>query len=196
MCIRDRVSFIFLTFGFHAFANVHLPAIFTDHMVLQRNAEVNIWGNAEPNEEITLKADFLDKEIKVKANSEAKFKFVFNTPKEGGPVSYTHLDVYKRQLWDNAAQKIAGAYRMALGCQVMKKYGMDGFYTGSLFEFDQEIQPFFRKVIEMGRAYISLEYQQKPLPLFLLWRGIVHVCLKNPEHKFLMGCLLYTSRCV
>ena len=69
------VSFIFLTFGFHAFANVHLPAIFTDHMVLQRNAEVNIWGNAEPNEEITLKADFLDKEIKVKANSEAKFKF-------------------------------------------------------------------------------------------------------------------------
>jgi hypothetical protein len=39
----------------------------------------------------------------------------------------------------------------------------------------------------MGRAYINLEYQQKPLPLFLLWRGIVHVCLRNPEHKFLMG---------
>lgn len=102
------------------------------------------------------------------------------------------LDEYDKHyhhliLWDNAAQKIAGAYRMALGCQVMKKYGMDGFYTSSLFEFDQEIQPFFRKVIEMGRAYISLEYQQKPLPLFLLWRGIVHVCLKNPEHKFLMG---------
>ena len=79
------VLFIFLTFVFQAFANVHLPAIFTDHMVLQRNAEVNIWGNAEPNEEITLKADFLDKEIKVKANSEAKFKITFNTPKEGGP---------------------------------------------------------------------------------------------------------------
>lgn len=90
-------------------------------------------------------------------------------------------------LWDNDARKIAGAYRMALGSQVMKKYGIDGFYTSSLFDFDQEIRPFFRKVIEMGRAYIDLEYQQKPLPLFLLWRGIVHVCLKNPEHKFLMG---------
>ena len=76
---------------------------------------------------------------------------------------------------------------MALGAQVMKKFGISGFYTSSLFEFDQEIQPFFRKVIEMGRAYVNLEYQQKPLPLFLLWRGIVHVCLKNPEHKFLMG---------
>ena len=90
-------------------------------------------------------------------------------------------------LWDNSAKKLAGAYRMALGAEVMKKHGIDGFYTSSLFEFDQELQPFFRKVIEMGRAYISTEYQQKPLPLFLLWRGIVHVCLRNPEHKFLMG---------
>ena len=76
---------------------------------------------------------------------------------------------------------------MALGAEVMKKFGLDGFYTSSLFEFDPELQPFFRKVIEMGRAYISAEYQQKPLPLFLLWRGIVHVCLRNPDHKFLMG---------
>lgn len=90
-------------------------------------------------------------------------------------------------LWDSEAKKLAGAYRMALGSEVMKKYGIDGFYTSSLFEFDIELQPFFRKVIEMGRAYISTEYQQKPLPLFLLWRGIVHVCLRNPEHKFLMG---------
>jgi hypothetical protein len=102
------------------------------------------------------------------------------------------LDAYDEHyhhlfLWDNKAQKLAGAYRMALGSEVMKKHGIDGFYTSSLFEFDPELQPFFRKVIEMGRAYISIEYQQKPLPLFLLWRGIVHVCLRNPEHKFLMG---------
>ncbi|MFC0344668.1 lysophospholipid acyltransferase family protein [Epilithonimonas hispanica] len=90
-------------------------------------------------------------------------------------------------LWDNAGKKLVGAYRMALGSEVMKKHGIDGFYTSSLFEYDTELQPFFRKVIEMGRAYISMEYQQKPFPLFLLWRGIVHVCLRNPEHKFLMG---------
>lgn len=90
-------------------------------------------------------------------------------------------------LWDSEAKKLAGAYRMALGVEVMKLHGVNGFYTSSLFEFDQELHPFFRKVIEMGRAYITKEYQQKPLPLFLLWRGIVHVCLRNPEHKFLMG---------
>ena len=102
------------------------------------------------------------------------------------------LDVYDEHyhhlfLWDSNEKKLVGAYRMALGAEVMKKQGIDGFYTSSLFEFDPELRPFFRKVIEMGRAYISSEYQQKPLPLFLLWRGIVHVCLRNPEHKFLMG---------
>ena len=109
------------------------------------------------------------------------------------------LDEYDKHyhhliLWDNVAQKIAGAYRMALGLEVMKNYGIKGFYTNSLFDFDQELQPFFKKVIEMGRAYISIEYQQKPLPLFLLWRGIVHVCLRNPEHKFLMGGVSISNR--
>ena len=94
---------------------------------------------------------------------------------------------YHLFLWDSDAQKIAGAYRMGLGKEIMKKQGVSGFYTNSLFEFDQEIHPFFRKVIEMGRAYILEEYQMKPLPLFLLWRGIIHVCLRNPDHKFLMG---------
>lgn len=105
------------------------------------------------------------------------------------PFDLDKYDTYYHHLflWDNAGQKLVGAYRMGLGSEIMKKYGVEGFYTSSLFEFDLELQPFFRKVIEMGRAYISIEYQQKPLPLFLLWRGIVHVCLRNPEHKFLMG---------
>lgn len=118
-------------------------------------------------------------------------EITFRAVGEGSNLPFD-LDEYDKHyhhlfLWDCETKRLAGAYRMALGKEVMKKHGIDGFYTSSLFEFDQELQPFFRKVIEMGRAYISLEYQQKPLPLFLLWRGIVHVCLRNPEHKFLMG---------
>ena len=46
------------------------------------------------------------------------------------------LDEYDKHychliLWDNAQQKIAGAYRMALGAEVMKNYGIKGFYTSS-----------------------------------------------------------------
>lgn len=118
-------------------------------------------------------------------------ELTFRAVGEGSNLPFD-LDEYDKHyhhlfLWDNDAQKLAGAYRMALGKDIMKNLGINGFYTSSLFEFDLELQPFFRKVIEMGRAYISTEYQQKPLPLFLLWRGIVYVCLRNPDHKFLMG---------
>ena len=67
------------------FANINLPAIFTDNMVLQRNSDVVIWGSGNPREEITLKADFLDKEYKVVVGPDAKFKITIPTPKEGGP---------------------------------------------------------------------------------------------------------------
>jgi putative hemolysin len=118
-------------------------------------------------------------------------ELTFRAVGEGSNLPFD-LDEYDKHyhhlfLWDNAEEKLVGAYRMALGKEVMKKSGIKGFYTSSLFEFEQDIHPFFKKVIEMGRAYIREEYQQKPLPLFLLWRGIVHVCLRNPDHKFLMG---------
>lgn len=118
-------------------------------------------------------------------------EMTFRAVGEGSNLPFD-LDEYDKNyhhlfLWDDAEKKLAGAYRMGLGKEILRKQGIDGFYTASLFEFDQELHPFFKKVIEMGRAYISPEYQQKPLPLFLLWRGIVHVCLRNPDHKFLMG---------
>lgn len=90
-------------------------------------------------------------------------------------------------LWDKEANKIVGAYRMALGAEVYEKYGVRGFYINELFNFDPEIHPLFKECIEMGRAFVSSEYQQKPMPLFLLWRGIVHVTLRNPNQKFIIG---------
>ncbi|MDR1876498.1 MAG: lysophospholipid acyltransferase family protein, partial [Flavobacteriaceae bacterium] len=52
-------------------------------------------------------------------------------------------------LWDNEKQLIVGAYRMGMGKFVYEKYGIRGFYTASLFEFDSELYPFFRRTIEM-----------------------------------------------
>ncbi|WP_209402521.1 lysophospholipid acyltransferase family protein [Pseudozobellia sp. WGM2] len=90
-------------------------------------------------------------------------------------------------LWDNEAKVIAGAYRMGLGNQIFSKYGIDGFYLQDLFRFDSELFGMMSQSIEMGRAYIMKEYQQKPMPLFLLWKGIVHTTLRYPEHKYLIG---------
>ncbi len=90
-------------------------------------------------------------------------------------------------LWDVVNEKLVGAYRMGLGKDIFKKYGMEGFYIHELFTIEPELNDMMQKTIEMGRAFIIKEYQQKPMPLFLLWKGIVHVTLKYPEHKYLMG---------
>ncbi len=90
-------------------------------------------------------------------------------------------------LWNRKDKKIVGAYRMGLGKEIYEKYDMDGFYTSELFGFDEDVHFLFPRTIEMGRAFVTKEYQQRPMPLFLLWRGIVHVTLKYPEYRFLMG---------
>lgn len=90
-------------------------------------------------------------------------------------------------LWDDETNQIAGAYRMGLGSEIFPKYGMEGFYLNDLFRFESELHEMMQNSIEMGRAFIIKSYQQKPMPLFLLWRGIMHTTLRYPEHKFLLG---------
>ncbi|MCF6296188.1 MAG: lysophospholipid acyltransferase family protein [Flavobacteriaceae bacterium] len=90
-------------------------------------------------------------------------------------------------LWDTNTQQIAGAYRMGLGSKIFEKYGIDGFYLQDLFRFEPELFKMMSRSIELGRAFIIKEFQQKPMPLFLLWKGIVHTTLRFPEHKFLIG---------
>ena len=90
-------------------------------------------------------------------------------------------------LWDNDAKVLAGAYRMGLGSNIFAQHGIDGFYLQDLFRFEPELYKMMSESIEMGRAFIVKEYQQKPMPLFLLWKGIVHTTLRYPEHKFLIG---------
>ncbi|MDY0781257.1 lysophospholipid acyltransferase family protein [Tenacibaculum sp. IB213877] len=90
-------------------------------------------------------------------------------------------------LWDNNTNKVVGAYRMGLGKEIFKRYGINGFYIQTLFKIEPELHPMMEQTIEMGRAFIIKEYQQRPMPLFLLWKGIVHVTLRYPVYKYLMG---------
>ena len=105
------------------------------------------------------------------------------------PTDLDKFDSYYHHmfLWDTKTQKMAGAYRMGLGSMIFPRFGIDGFYLQDLFRFEPELYPMMNKSIEMGRAFIIKEYQQRPMPLFLLWKGIVHVTLRYPEHRYLIG---------
>lgn len=68
-------------------ANISLPEIFSDNMVLQQKSEVPLWGWAKTGETITIKADWLDKEIIVKVGSQGTWRTTLKTPAAGGPFS-------------------------------------------------------------------------------------------------------------
>jgi putative hemolysin len=104
-------------------------------------------------------------------------------------IDLDHFDTYYHHmfLWDSDAKVLAGAYRMGLGSKIYKSHGIDGFYLQDLFRFEPELYKMMSESIELGRAFIIKEYQQKPMPLFLLWKGIVHTTLRYPEHKYLIG---------
>ena len=47
--------------------------------------------------------------------------------------------------------------------------------------------PVLYESIELGRSFVIEEYQRKPLPLFMLWKGILYFLIKNPEYRYLIG---------
>ena len=104
-------------------------------------------------------------------------------------IDVDEFDLYYRQLiiWDNLGKKIAGGYRIGMGAEIMSQFGVRGFYTHSLFRMRNGFKDTLHQSLELGRSFIVKEYQRKPLPLFLLWKGILYFLLKNPAYRYLIG---------
>ncbi|MGS2741272.1 sialate O-acetylesterase [Sinomicrobium sp. M5D2P17] len=79
----------FLSLSFPANAKIRLPALVGDHMVLQQQAEINIWGWANPGEEVTIAPGWQKELIRTTADAQGNWKIPVSTPKAGGP--YTIL---------------------------------------------------------------------------------------------------------
>jgi sialate O-acetylesterase len=80
------VLLFLLAFG-SAAAKVRLPALVGDHMVLQRNTVLTIWGWAEKGEKVTV--SFLDQKKQTKADASGKWLVKLNPVPAGGPYSLT-----------------------------------------------------------------------------------------------------------
>lgn len=99
------------------------------------------------------------------------------------------FDGYYRQLilWDKTAGAIMGGYRMGFGDEIMEKYGIEGFYTDTLFRYRKEMAPVLAVSIELGRSFLAREYQRRPNSLLMLWKGILYVLLKHQQFRNMIG---------
>lgn len=104
-------------------------------------------------------------------------------------IDIDEFDLYYNQLiiWDEDEQRIVGAYRLGKGKEIMSQFGKRGFYLHTLFRMDEKFKPVLEESLELGRSFVIKEYQRKPMPLFLLWKGILYFLLKNPEYRYLIG---------
>jgi putative hemolysin len=98
-------------------------------------------------------------------------------------------DIYYHHLfiWDVDTKRIVGAYRIGLGDEIFYGVGKKGFYINELFKLKEQFTPVLKKSLELGRSWIRKEYQTKPLPLFLLWKGILKFVIDNPRYRYLIG---------
>lgn len=111
-------------------ADVRLPKIFGDHMVLQQKLPIQVWGWADAGEEVTVSIG--EKKATATAAADGKWKVTLDAMEAGGPVemtvagknSITLTDVLVGEVWvgsgqsnmqwtvaasDNAEQEIAAA---------------------------------------------------------------------------------------
>src|SRR6056297_1561194 len=65
---------------------LELPALFKDNMVLQRNTQVTIWGNAEPDGKVSVKGEWGAQAIAM-ADQHGSWSVQLQTPSASGPYS-------------------------------------------------------------------------------------------------------------
>lgn len=81
--MRAILFFLLVLSGFSSFAQIRLPRLISDGMVLQRDAKIKLWGWASPGEKITLQ--FSGKEYHTTATSAGKWIITLPKQPAGGP---------------------------------------------------------------------------------------------------------------
>lgn len=108
------------------------------------------------------------------------------------------LDTYDRNyhhliLWDSDKKALVGSYRIGMGAELMKRFGIDGFYNSSLFQFDPKFGTVLSQSMELGRAFICNDYRYETLPMMLLFKGLFYTMLRHPEYRYFVGPVSVSS---
>jgi sialate O-acetylesterase len=79
------LSFALLISISFSFAQLRLPSLIGDNMVLQQQSSVAVWGWSNPSQKIIITTSWNNKTDSVTATRDAKWKMMLQTPAAGGP---------------------------------------------------------------------------------------------------------------
>jgi len=75
-----------------SYAQIVLPACFTDNMVLQQQTKVNLWGTQTPGKSFTIITSWNKKTYNVTSDAGGNWQIKVSTPTYGGPYTITFND--------------------------------------------------------------------------------------------------------
>lgn len=97
-------------------------------------------------------------------------------------------DIYYQHiiLYDKNELEIVGAYRIGNSDMIFKEFGTKGFYSNTLFQFNDEFMFYLQNSIELGRSFVQPKYWGTRA-LDYLWYGIGAYVKANPNIKYMFG---------
>jgi len=111
---RFLIAVCFILFSIQVYADISLPNFFSDHMVLQQDQSILIFGKANPDE--VIEGIFKNETIQTVAKSDGSWSITFKSAKAGGPYilmlngenKITLKDVYLGEVWFCSGQSNMG----------------------------------------------------------------------------------------
>ena len=85
--MKSKITLLAVLLSFAINAQIKLPRLISDGMILQRDTKVNIWGWASPNEKVEL--EFNRKTYKATTAQDGKWTIQIPSQKAGGPYEMT-----------------------------------------------------------------------------------------------------------
>lgn len=95
---------------------------------------------------------------------------------------YEHLFV-----WSTSKREIIGAYRLGRVDVIRRRYGTQGLYSATLFDYREPFLTLLGSALELGRSFVRLEHQKSFAALMLLWKGIGEYIGRYPRYARLIG---------
>ena len=117
-------KYLFLLISFSAFAEIKLPALVSDGMVLQRDIPVKMWGWAKPGEKVNIL--FKGKKMKTVADPKGQWSSTLPATPAGGPFEIQINEVLLKDVLFGDVWLCAGQSNMVINMErVKEKYPID-----------------------------------------------------------------------
>jgi len=112
----------------------------------------------------------------------------------GGFFDFDSFDSHYEHIiaWDFSSGSLAGALRFARGSEILKDFGIEGFYTSTLFDLNpRKVQ--LARAIEVGRLFVARSHRSNGV-FKGLWKALKRSQRALPPLDFLTGSVTLSNK--